>query len=287
MSKYRLGLWLLVLIILTSSGCGNQSINAQNSVSDNSDSEILQGGSYASDISAAGQEKMGGNTQVDLPYPDPNFNPEPFLTQSKSLDESIQTLYEEGDIVERYIDIQFYSALMSNSITLEAVNAAYPIECLRRVDDNRVYAVYKTYEGGFYYMFFWNANGELPEAENGATIGYYNLIGSVYMKNTLSYQDFGAIQMGDPILCVKELELAAGYYENHAKQKMYDTFWEKHVLRDGLFEICYHSSGGKEYKITDIQYYPDFTKAQDSYMSGDNAFVQKDSFYIYSEDYPR
>ena len=219
----------------------------------------------------------------------PNFDPEPFIKEGKNAYECITDTYAETDIVKRYIGYYYFSLEQSNVRILQEVNAFYPIQYLHRRDKNNVYAVYKTKEGGMYYMFFWNANGELPWDQDDDKIGYYDLIRSAYMTKSLSYADFDGIQVGDPISKVKALEPAVDCLEevnsivDDGKRFLSST----HILTDGLLNLSYEAPEGEELRVTNISYIEDFTQSIEQKVPDWGSYTLKHNLKIEPEDYPR
>lgn len=66
-------------------------------------------------------------------------------------------------------------------MTLEQVNGLFPIEFLRRTDDNKYYCVYKTQNNGRVYLFF--------TGRDFMTEQYF------YVERPLSYSDFKSLKV--------------------------------------------------------------------------------------------
>ena len=223
--------------------------------------------------------------------PDKNFDPEPLVQKEKSAHDCITDTYAEADLVKRYIGELFWSISRNRQCFLEEVNLLYPIQYLHRTDKNSVYAVYKTKEGGMYYMFFHTTKGELPWATDNddGTIGYYSLLQSVYMTKTLSHGDFSGIQIGDPISKVKALEPAVGSLEeiNSIVDDGKRYLHSMHILTDGLLCISYEAPEGEELRVTQMSFHEDFTESYENKVPDWGTYTLKHNLKIAPEDYPK
>lgn len=121
----------------------------------------------------------------------------------------------------------------------------FPIECLRRVDDNHYYVLYQTEEGGLLYVFF---------------DSYYRYNSTAYMKKSLSHSDFSGIQIGSSAEEVNRIDPIVNDNLQYG-QVLYDnTITSFHILKDGLLYIVFEKDGDG-YQVKTIDFYDTFTMA--------------------------
>lgn len=162
------------------SGVGGKT-NSDTGVAD-INSEFVESGSE--EISGLEDESLSSNVTLvsDLPAIDFSFDPDTIVKQAEPIRALLTKQYAESDIVSPYIDI-FYSPLQSFAVFLNQIHDKYPIECLRRMDDSRLYAVYKTEEGGYFYLFFDSYNDLLTNTSTDeSVVGFYPLSHTIYAK---------------------------------------------------------------------------------------------------------
>lgn len=290
MSNYR-------IVVLAISAClllG--ACNTGNGIAASNAPDKVSGATEESEESVVNLETYSGTEdkkdEPDCFIPDQDFDPEPLISKGKNAYECITDTYDEADIVKRYIGEFLWTISKSRRCFLEQVHARYPIQYLHRTDKNNVYAVYKTKEGGMYYMFFHTFKGELPWATDNddGTIGYYSLLQSAYMTKTLSHADFSDIQVGDPVSKVKTLEPAVSSLEeissivgDDGKRHLHST----HILTDGLLSLSYEALEGEELRVKNMSFYEDFTMSFDNEVEGWGTYTITHNLKIEPEDYPQ
>ena len=164
-------------------------------------------------------------------------------------------------ILSQYGNYDFYP-LLSEWPTIRQYNKHFPIECLRRMSDDRTYCIQKTDAGGLYYAFF-----------------YKNcLISTVYSKKILYQRDFNGIKIGDSIAKVEQIDPTTTELKDIALKYGRSAHKSKHLLKDGLIVIDYQIQDGT-YVITEKNIYPDFKlkgKAGDIEYSYDHSILPQD-----------
>lgn len=156
----------------------------------------------------------------------------------------ISVSYDENEIVNKYLYHRYIPFVSGDpQESFDDVNQKYPIECIRKNNEN-IYAVYKTNQGGLMYMFF------TPDMHL-----YY----SAYSMKKLSYADFSNIKAGDSFEKVAAVDPAA-----NAMKTAYETgndslvLYTVHVLSDGVFVAFYNESETSGYTVWKCEYYPDY-----------------------------
>ena len=79
---------------------------------------------------------------------------------------------------------------LSTYVSFNAINEKYPVECLRKAENGRMYAIYKT-DKGLFYVFFVSVGG--------ADASDYAFTYGTLMSRKLSAADFGSVSVGGSI----------------------------------------------------------------------------------------
>lgn len=134
------------------------------------------------------------------------------------------------------------------------VNHAYPIECLRQLDENTYYAVYKAQQGGYVYVHFQKMLEE-PSWYEQYYHGIYAMTSITYVREPHAYADFSGIKIGDPVTKLETVDTSASaWIKRHTKLR---AIHFRQVLTDGAIFIIAAADENGEYKISDIRYFPD------------------------------
>ncbi|HBI85359.1 MAG TPA: hypothetical protein DDX71_03585 [Ruminococcus sp.] len=159
--------------------------------------------------------------------------------------------------------------------TISSWNKMTKIELLRRIDDDRMYAIQRSEEGGLLYTFYYQ------DAMNN----------TAYMTKSLEMRDFDDVQVGDNIAEVLALEPATSRLQGLAeitssRHPVLDGFDQYLLLRDGLLHIHYNMEDKNgdwgEWLITSMELHPDFRIEMD--YGFETPWVY--DFTIRPEDYP-
>lgn len=98
---------------------------------------------------------------------------------------------------------------LSTYVSFNAINEKYPVECLRKAENGRMYAIYKT-DKGLFYVFFVSV-GSADASDYAFTYG-------TLMSRKLSSADFDSVSVGDSIEAAEKIEPAIkcirDYYES-------------------------------------------------------------------------
>ena len=136
------------------------------------------------------------------------------------------------------------------------VNHAYPIECLRQIDENTYYAVYRAQQGGYLYVHFERVLEE-PVWDETYYNGIFAVTGVSYARETHSYADFADIKIGDPVSKVEAVDSSVlAYYTLHNNMHN-NTIPINLTLTDGYLFIECAKNENNEYTVSQIRYYPD------------------------------
>lgn len=188
--------------------------------------------------------------------------------------------------------------------TLFAVNQVLPIECLRKVNEDLVYATYKVKdENGpqyFMYCFFTKLNSGDEGAKEDTELWW--LTGRVmFAKKMLNHKSFDGIKVGSAISDVVAIDPLIDIYKPNKiapfKHQKYDenlgkyveytetpepvlTFTSYHLLKDGILCIGYtRNDDQSEFTVSSIGFNDTFEMP--SNVKNDSAKLK-----IQSEDYP-
>lgn len=289
MKIYKIGA-LIISASLILGGCNSGGDTVTSELNKTEDSSMIAVANASNPSTSSADSTADPDNRQSIPGSDPEFNPEPFIKTDENALHTISQTYAEADIVKQYIDISYASPLQSFAIFLNQVHAQYPIQYLRRTDDKHVYAVYKTNEGGYLYMFFGNFKDEYTWGEDDSNIGLYYLLKAIYMKEALQYTDFQSVKIGQPISEVEKIDSVVEALKQiktvrteEGKQSL--STW--HLLRDGVLFICYEAEPDKELCVTDIQYYPDFKQVFDETLPDFGVYSMTHDYSILPEDYPQ
>lgn len=151
--------------------------------------------------------------------------------------------YSEKDILKRWLYYQYFPLDVSEPRNYDTLNAEYPIECIRRCEDN-VYAMYLTDAGGVLYVFF------TPEMD---------VFYSAYSVERLSHKDFESLKAGDSVEKVELIDPAVKAMRAAFTQENSTVFYTMHILDDGLFVIFYNGLPNENCTILKAEYYPNYT----------------------------
>ena len=215
-----------------------------------------------------------------------------------SYDERMRREYEA--LLARAVTDAPYEDVLHETISMQTVFVVYPyyfwnphqsstitprswdqwdkgakIELLRKMDDDRMYGIHRTEEGGLLYMFYYN------NALNN----------TMYLTKSLEMRDFDDVQVGDNIAEVLALEPATSRLQGLAeitssRHPVLDGFDQYLLLRDGLLHIHYNMDtrygDWGEWLITSMELHPDFRIEKD--YGFETPWVY--DFTIRPEDYP-
>ena len=182
----------------------------------------------------------------------------------------ITTEYSESEIVRDYIFVENLDDMSKGHVvSYDYINSKYPIECVRKNNEN-IYVLYKTKEGGLFYVFF-NQN--------------LNIKYTAYATRKLSYNDFIGLKSGDSITEAEKIEPAISFIKanfitpNPPKDNFY--YITNHILTDGALRIIYKKNPqNDDYLIHQILYSKDFIIDTDDFHSDCLNFKVLESDYI-------
>lgn len=126
-----------------------------------------------------------------------------FIASSTPINKISMTDYRLEDLYSFFGESSLNENLVFDNgtkiITLNQVNQAFPIECLRTGGDN-FYTIYKVLEGGFFYVF-WSEALTNNIDENNVYVYFSTYINSLKNKN-----DFKNLKEGDTAQDVYEID---------------------------------------------------------------------------------
>ena len=159
-----------------------------------------------------------------------------------------------------------------------AFNESYPIDCIRGIDEDRIYAVYRLADGEekyFLYCFFEKTVEE--EKEDWTETGQ-----AVLMQRLLAAEDFAGISPGDTLEAVCAIDRVAAefcpsdddiggvqenyIYDQHGGYEIEEipmepalSFSSLHYLKDGALTISYERADAESpYLVTKVELDPDY-----------------------------
>lgn len=119
-------------------------------------------------------------------------------------------------------------------ITIEQFHYAFPIECLRQIDENTYYAVYKVQQGGYFYVHFQKMLQE-PHFDDHYYDGCFALTGYDYITEKHTSADFTDVQEGDPFSKLEEIDTSMRLWSWYYGPGRGPCF--RHILEDGMLYI--------------------------------------------------
>lgn len=181
--------------------------------------------------------------QSQIPNTDMSFVEKKIkTTEGKTLDKVITSEYDEQEMLaDLYLNcsIDIENLALSRPATdLTEFNDRYPVECLRKSDDS-IYAVFKTKQKGYMYVFFKDNSKQ-----------NYTYRGFFYITKNLTLKDFDTIQVGDIIETAYSIEPAIKSCVMVQREKLVseldkDTVLAINILAtDGLFKVNYEVNSG-------------------------------------------
>ncbi|MCL2298918.1 MAG: hypothetical protein FWC27_02075 [Firmicutes bacterium] len=237
----------LVLILLSLSACSN---STQGSI-EISTSESVSG---TSSYDMQSEEYEAYSDYLRKLEADQQKESEIVATASeKPYQQMITNTYPEKTAFEKNLvsplaDRSAYVSYMA--IPLSALEAFFPVECLRKTGEENAYTLYKTDEGGLIYNFLGK--------DAGGNEGRWIVTHSLYAKKVLSKSDFSAIKKGDPIQEVNQIDPTVELYLErwNVWNSQIPTFGTAHLLKDGVM-IVHYEKNGTEYKVVSTEFFSD------------------------------
>ncbi|MBQ4119813.1 MAG: hypothetical protein IJD45_05435 [Clostridia bacterium] len=241
---------LLILLVLFLSACTKANLDSgTNSQSTSGESEMNKNNSS---LSVSSKQEIAEKYVEILSRASRKKNSD-IITKS----------YTEEHIFEKDFLYQFYNPVNGYNPTMSMLEQhfGFKIECLRKLDEENYYCIYKTKENGFFYCFF---------SKVGSEFMIYN---SCYSKETLTKADFKNLKLGDSIESVTKIDSAFLAIYNFYTKKEYPLPYSLHLLKDGLLIIEYENNNIKK-----IDFNADFTYSKN---------VIKYNYKILKDDYPQ
>ena len=203
---------------------------------------------------------------------DPNFVPD--FSEGGTPDRFVTTSYDAMDCVFSFTN---HCAIRLDDNSFLAANMLdglrFPIECARKIDDDRCYVVYKVRQGGYFYLFFQKLQTYL------ASSPVYIMTGTSYVYKSLSYQDMASVlTLGTSIAEAEALDPSWGCYKLAKDDYNSDFLVRDVILRDGLLSVYYKRAENGEFVVQDSELYADFK------MPGADFVVD---YTILESDYPK
>lgn len=185
----------------------------------------------------------------------------------KNYTKKIRKAYDEQNFFKHGFLFRFYNPMQGYNPTMQLIEEelGFEIECVRNVDKENYYCIFKTKENGLVYCFFRDIYSELT------------LYNCAYLKEKLTKSDFDNLKIGKTIEDVIKIDSAYAAIYNYLASV--GTFPDEsiHLLADGLMVIKYEELNQINI-IKNIDYREDFIYNR----NGINY-----SYEILIEDYPR
>lgn len=173
--------------------------------------------------------------------------------KGKTYDELITNTYDE-QLIDYFKSLSGYAFhTLSSYVPFDTINTKYPIQCLRKSENGRIYAIYKTNKGLFY-VFFINL------VKESATFDYAFTYGTLMSKNLYS-KDFENVLKGNTIEIAEEIEPAIKslreiYESNVPIDEDNGLLYFTLLLNDG--ELCF-TIDRKDNKIISKEFYRNYS----------------------------
>ena len=156
-------------------------------------------------------------------------------------DSKITRIYTIPELKTGYWNVQLFTSFFQ---TLDSINEQFPIECLRRMDDGRYYAMYKMEGGGLFYIFF---TADQVYTHNVcwvpgmASSVYSSIKGEMDYFDAKEYDEVLALFTSDPTLPKAEGNALSVIATIDALQTL-------HYTKDGLVSILYQTEDWVHYQ---------------------------------------
>jgi len=174
--------------------------------------------------------------------------------------------------------------------TILSLDSWGTVDVLRLMDNDRMYTVQKSIDGGLLYIFFGHEDDFLTQTSRNA----------IYVAEKLTHSDMANLVVGDDISLVESIDPVAmrwrsvfeglierereeiewGVEEEDRRRRWDGNFQSKHLLTDGLLVIDYEQVGNS-FVIENISFFDDFRVPGTGFHEG----VIFD-YSIRPEDYP-
>ena len=150
----------------------------------------------------------------------------------------------------------------------------FGVECLRKINDGRIYIVYKTSDGNTFFAFF------TPIGEE------WKALCTVLSNKVLYAKDFERIKKNVKISEVIKIDpVTTAYMGQFENPRFFNPHLEEcrtmHLLKDGLIMISYKKQGD-DYVVLEKKYYKDFKFT----LNYEHIAICYD-FTILPQDYPQ
>ena len=155
----------------------------------------------------------------------------------------------EEPLCRQYLVECFNIYVSHQPAELIGFDEAFPVQCLRRIDEERLYTIHKTDGGAWFYAFFF-ASG--PQ---------WLLSHTVVAEKSLYSKDFLTVKAGTTLEAVGRIDPAAARYQKlctelpiPAGERVYSI----HLLRDGVIRLWLEKQADGSLVVTEKEYYADF-----------------------------
>ena len=181
-------------------------------------------------------------------------------------DSKITRIYSVDELSHGGWGVQFGTSFR---YTLDLVHEKFPIECLRRMDDGRYYAVYQMEEDGLFYAFFdadqfyTHSVYWVPSVDPSK---YSHLKGTLTLETIHAYDE--AVALIPETSEVLPVLLNCLYFASEDTETL-------HYTKDGLISICYQPLGGEMYTTDGPVLHKDYAMEYGGYTL-DYSVLEKD-----------
>ncbi len=159
-----------------------------------------------------------------------------------------------------------HTNLGTGFIGMEQFTEIFPAECLRQLDENTFYAVYRIKQGGYFYVHFQKMVEGLDYAPPYME-GMYVITEYQYLTEATSWSDYADIQVGDAFEEVEAIEPALSFWKWRfaSRGKTFDVRW---TLTDGSVHVVFDPTEDGGYVVREIQHFPDGIEDFGEYSAG-------------------
>lgn len=162
-----------------------------------------------------------------------------------------------------------YSTITSFHPTLDIVDEKYKIECLRDMEANKKYTIYKSDDGGLFFVFYISGGMQSHSA---------------YISKTLYFDDFKYITEGTNLNVVKEIDNTVSIWTDSYIKEGQKKIKSIHLLKDGVLVYSYSRKDNGEYVVSNIYYSKDFVYKSD--ITDGQGDTMSYDYTILEHDYP-
>ena len=191
-------------------------------------------------------------------------------------------LSEADGFIPRFLDFIY----MDQSYTT-TIYSMFETEIIRKIDEHRMYSIYKIDSGGLFYCFYTNIPFIGFESPEDYIPELYFLHNTAYVCKKLSNSDFDFVNIGDDISVIEGINPATIVWREYFEKSKGSLYLQTILLTDGLLLIKYQRNADDTITVFDMEYNEDFKRRIDySEFELPHLGIIEYDYRILPQDYP-